>query len=108
MNCTRRNWIVLSTNKIFFTHSAFVSPNPPGEGVLADLLDNGRVRFGGRGLAALEGALDGVELVLDLLELEVLERRELQLAHQLHTVHAHERVHHDQLGRGRSKSQESF
>ena len=34
-------------------------------------------------------------------ELEVLERRELQLAHQLHAVHAHERVHHDQLGRGR-------
>ena len=40
--------------------------------------------------------VNGVELVLDLLQLEVLERRELQLAHQLHAVHAHERVHHDQ------------
>ena len=26
---------------------------------------------------------------------QILERRELQLAHQLHAVHAHERVHHD-------------
>ena len=37
-------------------------------------------------------------------ELEVLERRELQLAHQLHAVHAHERVHHDQCHRGAVKN----
>ena len=42
----------------------------------ADLLDDRRVGLGRRRLAATERALDGVELVLDLLELQVLECRQ--------------------------------
>ena len=41
----------------------------PLAGALADLLDDRRVRLRRRGISVAERALDGVELVLDFLEL---------------------------------------